>query len=677
MLCFLLIWISSNSFGIVNSATLMEPNEEPIGTETRDSKLEIVKKIKKINNDGSYTIGYEADDGSFKIESRDVLGHIKGTYGFVDENGQIKRVSYTTSNSSEIVTTQESPTVVQRIPSRNHTNTNRMTYFSKNFSSTQVPRSTSLISPYENIIKRNFFSNSANSSTSKPNTSTINYDAPTSTKSHHSTYTPSPSRILLQERLPPASQISEELKSEGQLVRPEILTVKPTNSNDFSLKRLEVVKPVHEEDSVSERSNILRRELPTQNSFRNFDVRNQLQQSLGHDSSDIYTNSMSTINPKPPLFTTTSRPGPVAISTTPFPYSTARTQLSYSQETTTPTASAIVQIPANSHDNAGQFVAFSQPSSKNSILIPVNQIHGKLIPSDPIHTNYNHQQYELDEKMDNTRVIEIEQQKAIVRRLPTTFSKEISPEPERNAYAGDAHQQIQIPYPLLFPGQLQTTDHETASAIIFEPTTKNVQPQIGNDVDNIEPPVSTRDFQKLLQQLIFRQSRLEKVSMLTKQSDLVAYEPSATKVTYTQHVPFFYKMSTSHHPVNAVSFERLEPRVEMPEPLQRNYNTINNPKRQSSSSFQNIFFDQNDSQAYRPNRRFARLQPSARSGQHGPVFEQKNEYLPSDVREMLLLRMLQLAINPALPIDENEIEILRPSTRRKPVRNVEILGEED
>jgi len=51
-----------------------------------------------VNEDGSYTFGYEAADGSFKIETRDVAGNVKGMFGFVDEGGELKRVSYSASN---------------------------------------------------------------------------------------------------------------------------------------------------------------------------------------------------------------------------------------------------------------------------------------------------------------------------------------------------------------------------------------------------------------------------------------------------------------------------------------------------------------------------------------------------------------------------------------------------
>ncbi|KFB41962.1 AGAP000744-PA-like protein [Anopheles sinensis] len=71
------------------------PTSDLSEAETKDpQRLEIIKQIRKVNQDGSYTVGYEAEDGTFKIESRDVLGNIKGTYGYIDVNGDIKRVSY-------------------------------------------------------------------------------------------------------------------------------------------------------------------------------------------------------------------------------------------------------------------------------------------------------------------------------------------------------------------------------------------------------------------------------------------------------------------------------------------------------------------------------------------------------------------------------------------------------
>ncbi|CAB0000819.1 unnamed protein product, partial [Nesidiocoris tenuis] len=45
--------------------------------------IQIIKQINRVNEDGTYTYGYEAADGSFKIETRDVLGNVKGMFGYV------------------------------------------------------------------------------------------------------------------------------------------------------------------------------------------------------------------------------------------------------------------------------------------------------------------------------------------------------------------------------------------------------------------------------------------------------------------------------------------------------------------------------------------------------------------------------------------------------------------
>uniref|UniRef100_A0A8D9AY86 Uncharacterized protein n=1 Tax=Cacopsylla melanoneura TaxID=428564 RepID=A0A8D9AY86_9HEMI len=64
------------------------------------SDVTILRQINRLNDDGSYTFGYEAADGSFKIETRDVEGNVKGMFGFVDENGELKRISYSSKNGT-------------------------------------------------------------------------------------------------------------------------------------------------------------------------------------------------------------------------------------------------------------------------------------------------------------------------------------------------------------------------------------------------------------------------------------------------------------------------------------------------------------------------------------------------------------------------------------------------
>ncbi|XP_014282784.1 uncharacterized protein [Halyomorpha halys] len=80
------------------AASQEEPREVPI-----------IKQINRVNDDGTYTFGYEAADGSFKIETRDVLGNVKGMFGYIDEQGQLKRVSYTANNGTGFQATGNIP----------------------------------------------------------------------------------------------------------------------------------------------------------------------------------------------------------------------------------------------------------------------------------------------------------------------------------------------------------------------------------------------------------------------------------------------------------------------------------------------------------------------------------------------------------------------------------------
>lgn len=52
--------------------------------------VEIIKQIHEVNDDGSYTFGFEATDGSYRAENRDANGHVTGRYGYIDANGQLQ-----------------------------------------------------------------------------------------------------------------------------------------------------------------------------------------------------------------------------------------------------------------------------------------------------------------------------------------------------------------------------------------------------------------------------------------------------------------------------------------------------------------------------------------------------------------------------------------------------------
>ncbi|XP_063705952.1 uncharacterized protein LOC134835032 [Culicoides brevitarsis] len=54
----------------------------------------ILKQINRHNEDGSYSFGYEAADGSFKIETKYPNGEVQGKYGYVDDQGKVREVEY-------------------------------------------------------------------------------------------------------------------------------------------------------------------------------------------------------------------------------------------------------------------------------------------------------------------------------------------------------------------------------------------------------------------------------------------------------------------------------------------------------------------------------------------------------------------------------------------------------
>ncbi|XP_057366667.1 endocuticle structural glycoprotein SgAbd-2-like [Daphnia carinata] len=61
----------------------------------------ILKQINRVNDDGSYTYGFEAADGTFKVETRDNLGNVRGKYGYIDETGELKTIEYAAGQGFE------------------------------------------------------------------------------------------------------------------------------------------------------------------------------------------------------------------------------------------------------------------------------------------------------------------------------------------------------------------------------------------------------------------------------------------------------------------------------------------------------------------------------------------------------------------------------------------------
>ncbi|XP_034944958.1 uncharacterized protein [Chelonus insularis] len=65
------------------------------------SKIQPVQTIRnynKVNDDGSFTFGYEAADGSFKEETRGADCVVRGKYGYIDPDGNKREFTYVSGN---------------------------------------------------------------------------------------------------------------------------------------------------------------------------------------------------------------------------------------------------------------------------------------------------------------------------------------------------------------------------------------------------------------------------------------------------------------------------------------------------------------------------------------------------------------------------------------------------
>ncbi|XP_053681536.1 uncharacterized protein LOC128732316 [Sabethes cyaneus] len=278
--------------------------------ETKDpKKLEIIKQIRKINNDGSYTVGYEAEDGTFKIESRDVLGNIKGTYGYIDENGDIQRVSYNAHNSTGIKGTQPAPVTedVVHIPpkfNRSHigapTTRRPASYHS---TSTVTPQRTSVIQTIPRKRPHPTSTTERPAMTRMTETSTSSSEATMASSQSSSVQTPKPLLIIRPTPLPLMAKTIE------QLARPEKLESSDHITRIYSKS---VTPRQRELERKPLRGNFLRRQLP-QDSGEQYEAQQQIVygQSAGEEIANLFSATPPGLRP---IYTTTPVPRiPVAV----------------------------------------------------------------------------------------------------------------------------------------------------------------------------------------------------------------------------------------------------------------------------------------------------------------------------------------------------------------------------
>lgn len=80
---------SSQKGQIVSAKTKEQSKSPPVQT---------IRNYNKVNDDGSFTFGYEAADGSFKEETRGTDCVVRGKYGYVDPDGNKREFTYVSGN---------------------------------------------------------------------------------------------------------------------------------------------------------------------------------------------------------------------------------------------------------------------------------------------------------------------------------------------------------------------------------------------------------------------------------------------------------------------------------------------------------------------------------------------------------------------------------------------------
>ncbi|XP_047476005.1 actin cytoskeleton-regulatory complex protein pan1-like [Penaeus chinensis] len=92
---------------VMACAWAQAPETTEASTTSTTTFVPILRQVNEVNEDGTYTYGFEAADGTFKLETRDEEGNVKGKYGFLNEFGELKTVEYSAGNETGFVPTSD------------------------------------------------------------------------------------------------------------------------------------------------------------------------------------------------------------------------------------------------------------------------------------------------------------------------------------------------------------------------------------------------------------------------------------------------------------------------------------------------------------------------------------------------------------------------------------------
>lgn len=752
----------------IEQSQLSDIKSDLENAETKDAqKSEIIKQIRRMNNDGSYTVGYEADDGTFKIESRDVLGNVKGTYGYVDANGEIKRVSYTANNSSGGVKSSTpppptEPEEVVHIPRQNKTGfvaastTRRPPSLAYLTSSPASPTRSSVVQP---IPKRRILLSSSERSP-------YSHQFSSTRQNEYTTVTPrvkgEPTTTIVYATSVPSfkphvnirpTPLPNTFKTE-QLNRPDKLEITDHVSKVqiTSNRESSTTKPVVEaqDEKVSERKSVrgnhLRRQLAEDDHDEKFEAQQQViySQSAGDDSSHIYGGVTGTARP---LFTTSSPRIPSlvlaarsraaqlqnAINGNAHAQTTSTTERVYAkpprrrpepddEEQTTESTSennyitqgpVPVQIPANrdiqeaSEDDKRvyrrpvvayqprgprEFLRQSQPNDfdyggPRQFRLPLPQAY----PPPPYPQGYQRPLYtetprsESEQYLRETSAMTNKGAAATPAPFPAVDPNAPFPPqrgrqylPYQQQQSESGYEQPSIPVPFQNP---------------YGPYRQPVPPQYYNNPDR---PLTARDFERLLNLLVIRHQQLGRFNYN-------GFGGAPINPYYSGYNPYGSSQFGYQQIPRPPLYNPYDPRY-------AGYNRPSGPPLYGQySENDNMYQQHQQPQITAPDQQipFVGQRSIPRRKPYGPQYfgapdnnypirpeyseasQPQGEYLPAEVREELLYRMLLLAMHPneaqgsepeasspEFVASSSTTTTTSPNKFRKPVRSVQILGEE-
>ena len=745
MLCSATVTIIADELTLEIESDEMMKTGDLEQAETKDaSATEIIKQIRKVNADGTYTIGFEADDGTFKIETRDLQGNVKqGTYGYVDENGEVKRVSYSTENSTLFKSGQDETKeeddkeTISLSPSMRYNRTFAST--TRRPSSlaylTSTPGPTSRSSVVQNIPKKKNLLPSERT-TQRPQ-SVVNIDRTKpfegTTTVVYATSVPTPKPYSSRSTTSPSYTAKATERSDKVEIDQVERKVFISSARDSSTLK-PASKDKHDEKvDMSKRGNALRRQLKQDD--EGIEAQQQILYGSGDESSSIYGSGYANVRP---LFTTTSQPR------IPLQVLAARQR-----------ANQLQSVLANS--------AVTTTTEKTTVKTPKRQNFAK-VKVEEVTENRNDlflTQPQAIEQIPGSET-ETDEQRAFQRPLspqfeglyrPRNFLRQF-PQQEFQGQQQQRQQPIQDPrlafrIPPNAPGPDPTDLRQPPTPPAAQRFAQQYQPQgqqpqgqqpqgfsnqaaesfgspffpqrSGYDLDR---PLTVRDFERLLQLLVFRQQQPQRPYQINP------YYPPSNPASYPPFIPG-YNQPYSQIPrppfFNPVTSNLYDPGYEnpyyspsTPRASQQQYPGlgVNQP---SNEMFQQS--PQNPQQQVDPNYDLQRLPPRRRQYDQR-LYAQQNQvpsplspteqeinynsldgnFLPPSVREQLLYRMLMLAIrndqsyapttgastvtassepqtvHTVLEPEQQEANIIStksPIGSRKPVRSVQILGEED